>query len=282
MVYHERPRVRPRTTRETRPSPILGSGMPNWATGFRTTVSTQLVTPLRPLKKESLAGDAIDDLADIARDLKRLFGELKTSGLTMHIGTSRSSTEPTGDGTSVSYRTISTRKFGECPLRGRKSKFKPRHYPQTASFDRASSRSARLRCGMSYIWPSMPTTPGFPASANAATTAVGVLDRLGGGREGFVDHRHLRRMDRHLRGEAVAFGLEAFGSQRVDVAEIRRRRCRSRRPRPRTRRGSSRRGRGGRRRCSGRRRRAWRAAPTAAERSSAPQVSPARRGLAPR
>ena len=36
---------------------------------------------------------------------------------------------------------------------------------------RASSRSARFRCGLSYIWPSMPTTPGFPAAAKAATTA---------------------------------------------------------------------------------------------------------------
>ena len=50
--------------------------------------------------------------------------------------------------------------------------------------------------------------------------AVGLSDGLGVGREARIDHRHLRRMDCELAGEAVAQGVAALRFQAVRVAEI--------------------------------------------------------------
>jgi hypothetical protein len=92
--------------------------------------------------------------------------------------------------------------------------------------------------------------------------------------------RDLRRMDRHLAGEAVAAGFLAFAAAARRRCENRYRRCRSPAPArpppgeaeaPRqadTARGNVRRGRG------------WLSAPSSTERSSAPQVSPFSRLLA--
>ena len=66
----------------------------------------------------------------------------------------------------------------------------------------------------------MPTVPAPGSAANAAITACGALHRFGGRREHLVDDRHLRRMDRHLAGEAVAARLVAFAAQPGIVAEI--------------------------------------------------------------
>ena len=85
---------------------------------------------------------------------------------------------------------------------------------------RASSRSARLQMRAVVHLPVDADDAGIAGAAKAATIACELRDRFGRGREDLVDDRHLRRVDRHLAGEAVALGLEAFRPQAVRVAEI--------------------------------------------------------------
>ena len=146
---------------------------------------------------------------------------------------------------------------------------------------RASNCLARTRCGRSYMTPPMPTTPAPGLAANASIDRARVRERLRGRREHLVDDRHLRRMDRHLADKAVAAGFLAFAAKAVAVAEI-------------DIDGVDRRHRGGRgagkaeRRAPADRDREngpaasrLACAPSSADRSSAPQVRPIRRALAP-
>ena len=85
---------------------------------------------------------------------------------------------------------------------------------------RASNCRARSRCGRSYITPPMPTVPAPGLSANAAITASARLIASAVGVNTSLIAGDLRRMDRHLAGEAVAAGLLAFAPQPGFVAKI--------------------------------------------------------------
>ena len=124
---------------------------------------------------------------------------------------------------------------------------RPRQQPLGAAAD----------AGRSYIWPSMPTTPGLPDRREGRDDRLGMRDRLGRRGERLVDDRHLVRVDRHLAGEAVALGLQALAlagprcrensTKTVSMAGTSGRRCRQDRHRC---------AQNERRRCSGRARRA--------------------------
>ena len=148
---------------------------------------------------------------------------------------------------------------------------------------RAPATAWRVRCGRSYITPSMPTTPAPGLAAKAAITIARAWAICSGdGVKTSLMTGDLRRMDRHLAGEAVAAGFLAFAAQAVRRCENRHRPCRSPAPaRPRRRRGRAC-APGGRDRGSGRPRRGWLRRRDRRRGPPRPRSGRSSRGLAPR